>query len=143
MRGSPLMRALVLLCVLCALAWPLRVVTRQAPEAASPAESSSSAEPSATVPVKLPLKLTFARAAQAVEVRYSGKVVWRKDTPAATEALELELPFPKEGLELGVSVRWPEGETAALRLQMTVPDGGELERSVWGSGTVEAVVPFP
>jgi len=140
MKGSPLLRALVLGCVIFVLGWPLHLLTQRGQEAADKAL----AEPTASV-VKsaLPLVLTFSQPAQRVELRHLGAVVWVKDHPALHETLELSLPFPKEGLELGVNVGWTGESPAALRLQLTSPEGAELERTVWGTASVETVVPFP
>ena len=148
MRGSPLLRALVLFGALVALAWPLRIVTRQTevpPDALENAPAASSA-PSTEAPsqsVKIPLDVTFSMAAESIEVRNAGRVVWRKERPSLKERVELEMPFPKEGVELGVTVSWAEPQRAAVRLQLSTPEGVELDRSVWGEGKLEAIVPFP
>lgn len=146
MKGSPLLRAFVLLATLLLLAWPLRRVTLdtltegpgvQAAKGAQPAEA-----PSATTQ-KLGLMLSFTRGAERVELRHLGALVWEKDRPALRESVDLNLPFPPEGIELAVTVRWPGTELSALRLQLATPDGTELDRSAWGSETVEAVISFP
>jgi len=146
MKGSPLLRASVLLATLLLLAWPLRRVTLdtspegpgvQAGKEAQPAEAPS------VTPQKLGLMLSFTRGAERVELRHLGALVWEKDRPALRESVELNLPFPPEGIELAVTVRWPGTELSALRLQLATPDGTELDRSAWGSETVEAVISFP
>ena len=94
MKGSPLLRASVLLATLLLLAWPLRRVTLdtspegpgvQAGKEAQPAEAPS------VTPQKLGLMLSFTRGAERVELRHLGALVWEKDRPALRESVELNL----------------------------------------------------
>ncbi len=144
MKGSPLLRALLLLAALLALSVPLRWVTQ--PETTGNAPSQEEARPSDSPPntdQKLSLVLSFTRGAERIELRHLGKIVWSKEHPGLREVLDLSLPFPQEGVEVGVTVKWPGAELSALRLQLTTPDGTELDRSAWGSETMEAVLSFP
>jgi len=143
MRGSPLIRALVLLFGLLALGWPLRMLLQR--EAAQVVAAQTPAAPlaEAAVPSRLPLTLTFSQKALRVELRYAGKSVWTLAHPGFHEVAELQIPFPKEGVELAVSVEFEGEAQGALRLQLTAPDGSEYDRSLWGARTVEAVIPFP
>ena len=142
MKGSPLLRAGVLLTTLLLLVWPLRRVTRET----SPEEAGKEAQPSEAPPApvqKLGLTLSFTREAERIELRHLGALVWEKDRPALRESLDLNLPFPKEGIELAVTIHWQGTELSALRFQLATPDGTELDRSAWGTETVEAVISFP
>lgn len=143
MRGSPLIRALVLLFGLLSLGWPLRMLLQR--EAAQVVAAQTPAAPlaEAAVPSLLPLTLTFSQKALRVELRYAGKSVWTLAHPGLHEVAELQIPFPKEGVELAVSVEFEGEAQGALRLQLTAPDGSEYDRSLWGARTVEAVIPFP
>ena len=144
MKGSPFLRAVLLFTALLALSLPLKRVTQ--PETAgssSPAETAHAAEPHPTTDQKLPLALSFSRKAERIELRHLGKVVWVKDHPGLRETIELLLPFPQEGIEMGVAVQWSGEELSALRLQLTTPDGTELDRTAWGSETIETVLSFP
>jgi len=142
MRGSPLVRALVLFLGLLALSWPLRLFLQR--EAAQVALAQSPAVvPEPTAASRLPLTLTFSQKALRAEVRYAGKSLWLLEHPGLRETGELQIPFPKEGVELVVSVEFEGEAQGALRLQLTAPDGNEYDRSLWGAGTVEAVIPFP
>lgn len=140
MKGSPLLRALVLLGVLLLLSWPLSVLTRRGDE-----KSLDAAAEIAAVPVvsRIPLVLTFSQTAARVEVSHLGKVVWSVDRPGRRAETALEVSFPKEGIELSVAVQWEGESEGALRLQLSGPDGTEYDRSVWGAKTLEAVVAFP
>jgi hypothetical protein len=140
MKGSPLLRAIVLAGLMLALAWPLYVLTQRGIETV---EIAGNRPAEIVVPLDVPVELTFSRLAQKVELRHLGKVVWSKVEPALSERVGLKLPFPQEGLELGVSITWAEGAASALRIRLITPDGGELERTVWGTAMVESIVPFP
>jgi hypothetical protein len=144
MKGSPLERALVLLGVLLLLGWPLQVLTRHSEDVVvngpvSPLNSSGSVEQKVATSVVL----TFSKSAKKAVLKHLGKEVWVAEAPAANVRVELSLPFPKEGIELGVDVEWEGEGEGALRLQLNLPDGSVLERTVWGAGSVETVVPFP
>jgi hypothetical protein len=139
MRGLPLLRAALTLCALLALGWPLQVITRPAAEnVAGPATA-----PVSDAVSKLPLKLTFSRTAKSAELLYSGKRVWFAEKPGVAVSLSLDLPFPKEGIELEARVEWEGEEQSALRLQLVTPEGDEIDRSVWGQGALQSIVPFP
>ena len=136
------MRALVLFLGLLSLSWPLRVFLQR--EASHVAVAQSPAVlPEPAAPSRLPLILTFSQKAVRAEVRYAGKSLWVLEHPGLREAGELQITFPKEGVELVVSVEFEGEAQGALRLQLTAPDGNEYDRSLWGARTVEAVIPFP
>ena len=143
MKGSPLLRAVLLLATLLLLAWPLSRVTGPAPAQGQSRTELPAVEVLDAAPQKLPLILSFTRTAERIELRHLGAVVWAKDRPELRESVDLNLPFPREGLELAVTVQWPGAELSALRFQLATPDGTELERSAWGAGTLEAVLSFP
>jgi hypothetical protein len=92
---------------------------------------------------KLSLNLTFSRTAKSAELLYSGKRVWFAEKPGVAVSLSLDLPFPKEGIELEARVEWEGEEQSALRLQLVTPEGDEIDRSVWGQGALQSIVPFP
>jgi hypothetical protein len=145
MKGSPLLRAFLLAGVLALVSLPLHQLTRRGEEAAEAAavEVAAAGAHLDETKARMPLVLTFSQAAQRVELRHLGAVVWAKENPGASETVELNLPFPKQGLELGVSVVWPGENAAALRLRLTSPEGVEWDRTVWGDASVETIVPFP
>ena len=137
-----MLRAALTLCALLALSWPLSVITRPAQEVATPVQESSPA----SVPVagsKLPLKITFSRPATNAELLYSGKRIWFAERPPLSVALTLEIRFPQEGIELEARAQWDDEEQSALRLQLTTPEGDEIDRSLWARQTLQVIVPFP
>jgi hypothetical protein len=139
MRGSPLLRAALTLCALLALGWPLQLITRPAADVVEVPGAAAFPDPVS----KLSLNLTFSRTAKSAELLYSGKRVWFAEKPGVAVSLSLDLPFPKEGIELEARVEWEGEEQSALRLQLVTPEGDEIDRSVWGQGALQSVVPFP
>lgn len=158
MRGSPLMRALGVLCVLLALGWGLRAVTHpHGGEGSAPnnptqsdtenfgqstlTRSAGESAPPQNIPVSV--QVTFSAPARKAELRHLGKVVWSADAPPAMQKLALQIPFPSEGIELAVRVEWAGGGWNAMRVQLTTPDGTELDRTAWGEAVLETILPFP
>jgi hypothetical protein len=137
-RGSPLLRALVAFLVLLALGAPLWRLTQPAgvPVAAPVAEAKTEAQP-------VRLRLTFSHVPKSMRVLHLGEEVWTESAPAAEVEREFRLPFPREGIELQFDIAWPEEGLAAMRAQLTTPDGTELEKSIWGRGSVSEVAAFP
>jgi hypothetical protein len=142
--GSPLLRASLLFAALLVLAVPLRQVTQPEGDGGpAPSAAPTPGEQADATLQKLPLVLSFTTMAGRIELRHLGRTVWSKDRPALREEVDLNLAFPREGIELGVTVQWPGGDLAALRMQLTTPDGTELDRSAWGAETMETVLSFP
>jgi len=139
MRGSPLLRAVIALVVLLGFAPVIWHVTRAG------AGTSGPARPAVTEagPKRVRLALSFTMPARRVAILHLGREVWAKSGPAGEEAAALELPWPKEGVELAVKVEWPEGTPmAAMRMLLVTADGAEYDRSVWGRGSAEDVLVF-
>ena len=139
MRGSPILRAVLVFIALLALAPLLWRLTQ-------PADARGVQQPAAPVPAKnaeTELRLTFSALAKRATIEHLGKAVWSKVTPSAEEEFACQIPWPKEGIELHVVVEWPEGtRSAAVRVRLTAPDGTEHDRSVWGDTTADDVLTF-
>ena len=138
MRGSPILRAVLVFVALLALApllWKLtRPVLAQAVPMPRPEVKSTMVE----------MRLNFSTAATRVMIQHLGREVWSKDTPALSEDFSAQIPWPKEGVELRALVNWPEGtRSAAMRVRLTAPDGAEYDRSVWGGAKADDVLRFP
>jgi len=129
MRGSPLVRALVVLLGLLALLLPLRTLTShqrvQQPITDTQAPAAK----------KLHLELTSTTAPFQYEVSFLGKVIWHGEANANSAAIDVDLDFPPEGIDLVLDASWPETKPAAVRLQVTLPDGMPIAKTVWGDGT--------
>ena len=138
MRGSPILRAVLVFIALLSLAPVLWRLTR--------ADARTVLQPVAQKPAKharVEARLTFSTPAKRVVIQHLGKEVWSKAAPAAEENFTCEIPWPKEGVDLHVLIEWPEGTRAAtMRVQLTAPDGVEYDRTVWGDADADDVLTF-
>ncbi len=139
MRGSPLLRAAITFAALLLFApliWRMTQAESFAPKAAEikPHDNARG----------IHLVLTFTSAPKRVGITHLGQSVWSKDAPDSQEEFSLKLPWPREGGELKFKVEWAaENPLSAMRVQLTDPTDNEIERSLWGKGTVERVLNFP
>ena len=145
MRGLPLFRALGVFLAVLGLGVGLHFWLKKQESERMNAVSAEVAEAAADIPpiAAVPVVLSFSQKATSVEIRYSGKPVWTAEHPGLQEKCTLQIPFPKEGVELSVSVEFEGEAQGAMRLQLRAPDGTEYDRSLWGARAVEAVIPFP
>ena len=137
MRGSPILRAVLVFVALLLLAPVLWRLTQADARTVQPAVQQPAKN------AKTEVRLTFSTPARRATIQHLGKDVWSKATPAEEEDFTCEIPWPKEGVELHVLVEWPEGtRAAAMRVRLTAPDGTEHDRSVWGDGAADDVLVF-
>lgn len=135
MRGSPLLRAGLVFVALLVLLIPLRSLTR-AREAVAPAT------PAPTATQLVTLEITATDRPARFTVTHLGQPIWSGEVTDGPVATELSLPFPKEGVDLGLSARWPGAKTGAVKLTVT-PDGADpVDRTAWGEGAVDDVFTF-
>jgi|SRR5215204_4964594 len=139
MRGSPLIRALIALALLLCLAPALwRLTSAEVPAASAAPKADDVKEQD------IPVELAFTQAPARARIAYLGKTVWEKVSPEAVEKSTLHLVWPKEGGELQFSLDWPEGAgLSAMRVKLSDPEHGEIERTLWGRGAKTGVLPFP
>ena len=131
MRGSPLFRAVLTLVALLLVAWPVWRIThaRAKPSAATPLtpelRTATAARPRLALEFLPSPPLDF-------EVKYLGKSIWRGGGEISRSSPPLEISAPAEGVDLQVSAHWPAGlKNAAVRIRLTLPDGGTMERVAW------------
>ena len=137
MRGSPILRAILVFVALLSLAPVLWRLTRADARTVQPASQQAAKN------VKTEVRLTFSTPAMRVVIQHLGREVWHQLMPAAQEIFTCEIPWPKEGVDLHVLVEWPEGtRAAAMRVGLTAPDGTEHDRSVWGDASADDVLTF-
>jgi hypothetical protein len=138
-RGSPLLRALFAFLAILSLGYPLRRLTSAADESAPAPQASAPA-----VAREIGLQLTFTTKPTRFRVLNLGKTIWSDDAPAAEMERKVKLVYPKEGIDLQFQADFPAGtEHAALRVTLTDPDGNEIQKSLWGSASIDDVLTFP
>jgi len=137
MRGSPLIRALLVLIVLAALLVPLRRMTSKQRPLPAPLQNSS--QP--TVPNKrFHLELTCTTSPFKYQITYSGQTIWKGYETAATAQIDLNLDFPPEGVDLVMDVAWDEKKPTAVKLVVSPPDDEETSQTAWGTTNVSEVI---
>jgi hypothetical protein len=111
--------------------------------------AGAAAPPPAPIPVAvteqdIALELAFTTPPARVSIAHLGKQVWEKAAPESAEDVTLRLPWPSEGGELQFTLEWLEGAPlSAMRVKLTDPERGEIERSLWGRGPKTGVLGFP
>src|ERR1043165_4263177 len=96
MRGSPLIRALVVFALLLFLAPVIWQLTH--------AEAGQSVVAPPVVPLaaehEISMELAFTTVPTRVSILHLGKQVWTKENPESSEDISVKLSWPKEGGEL-------------------------------------------
>jgi hypothetical protein len=139
MRGSPLLRALIVFAALLALAPAVWRMTN----AEVPKPVAVAAEKPGEIP-ELQVALNFTTMPKRVAIVHLDAEVWAKDDPEADEEFALKLQWPNEGGDLLFKVTWPDdAPLAAMRVRLTDPADNEIERNLWGRGQTEKVLRFP
>lgn len=143
MRGSPVLRAVLVFVALLALSPVIWSITRKYEQPAEPSKALVPT-PDAVQVSQVEGRWTFTTPPLRVAVKHLGSELWSKSSPGLAVDFSGAMPWPKEGVELQVRVEWPNGtETAAGRLRLVGPDGTQYDRSVWGGTHAEEVLTFP
>jgi len=135
MRGSPLIQAALVIVGLLLLLFPLHSLTQRHATIATPTVSPRPAKR-----VQLTLRTT---AACRFQVSYLGKVVWEGTDDSTDQEItkDLDIDFPKEGIDLAMDVTWETKGLAAAEISVTV-DESEMHKTLWGQGSASDVVTF-
>jgi hypothetical protein len=136
MRGSPLVRAILIISILLLAIFPLWKLTHKVE--ALPAVDSTPA-PKASVHIAL----TFAHAPSGFQLLHLGKVIWEAKSPGESAQKEFPMEFPKEGIDLEIKATWPvSSPLTAVRVSVTPGNGGAIEKTAWGNGGLDEVLTF-
>ena len=135
MRGSPLVQAGLVIAGLLLLLFPLHSLTKRHAVLLTPA-----ATPRPTKQVQLSFKTT---APCRFRVLYLGHLVWEGNDDSTDNEVtkDLDIDFPKEGIDLAVDVTWETKGLAAAEISVTV-EGSEMHKTLWGQGAASDVVTF-
>jgi hypothetical protein len=137
MRGSPLLRVLLVVTALLAVLWPLRSLTTHR------AESPSALPQSAPTPESnVHLVLTSTSFPFTFEVSHLGKTIWKGEATESSVATDVKMTFPPEGIDLFVDAKWQGDKQAAVKLDVTPDNGDTMTKILWGTGKVSGVLTF-
>lgn len=137
MRGSPLLRVLVVVIALLVVLWPLRSLTSHR------VQTQAAAPESVTTPESnVHLVLTSTSFPFTFEISHLGKVIWKGEAQESSVTRDLKITFPPEGIDLLVNAKWQGDNQAAVKLDVTVDDGDMTTKTLWGTGDVDGVLTF-
>ena len=106
----------------------------------APAESLLVTQPA----VPMHVQVTFTTAPAEFTLKSLGEEVWKEAAPGLEIGKDLEIKFPKEGVDLDFAIAWPEQTRGAARVRLTDPKGRVLEKYLWSEGgPVSDVLTFP
>ena len=137
MRGSPLLRVLLVVIALLGVLWPLRSLTTHRAENASTAPQTS-----ATPETNVHLVLTSTSFPFTFEVSHLGKTIWKGEAPESSVARDIKMTFPPEGIDLLVDAKWPDNKQGAVKLDVMVDNSDAMTKTLWGTGGVNGVLTF-
>jgi hypothetical protein len=136
MRGSPLLRAFLVLLALLALILPLRRLTSRQ---TAPAIAVSSPPPDVA---SMQLVLISTSTPFHFQISHLGQVIWQGDSTQPRLEKTLRFSFPPEGVDLVFKASWPETKESALRVELTPADQPPIVRTLWGMHEVDEVATF-
>lgn len=136
MRGSPLLRAGIMLFALLLLLPAVRSLTN----CGGLVTTTATAEPEAAQPVRLTITSTVFPFHFAVS--HLGRIIWQDQSTAASSAKTVTLRFPPQGIDLLVQASWPEKREGAVRVEVVPPAGAPIAQTLWGNGAVDDVLTF-
>lgn len=139
MRGSPLVRAVLIVIALLALLIPLRTLTSRRSVTTTPLQPAAQVS---TAKKKFRLELTSTTVPFKYKISSDGETIWSGDSNSPTVATDAELNFPPEGIDLVIDVSWTEKKQTAVRLVLIPPDSAMMAKTMWGTTSVSEVLTF-
>jgi hypothetical protein len=136
MKGSPLLRALLVMIALLVLLLPLHSLTTH------PTKESAASPSIPTTESSVHLVLTSTTFPFRFEVSYLGKTIWQGETVESSVARDLQMIFPPEGIDLLFDAKWQGQKQTAVRIDLTPEGGDTITKTLWGTTEVSDVVTF-
>lgn len=139
MRGSPLIRAILVVIALLALSIPLRTLTSRRSETTTPLQQPAQGS---TAKKKFRLQLTSTTVPFKYQITSGGETIWSGESNSTTVSTDTELKFPPEGIDLVIDASWTEQKQTAVRLALIPQDSAMMAKTVWGTTSVSEVLTF-
>jgi len=137
MRGSPLLRTVIVILILILASIPIWKLTHKAKAVVAAPEAVHAAKTGVRV------DLSFVRSPLEFQLLHLGKVIWEEKSPPEMIGKNFEMEFPKEGVDLEIKAAWTSGTpVAAVRVSITHGNGNPIQKSAWGTGSVDEVLTF-
>jgi hypothetical protein len=135
MKGSPLLRALLVVIALLAVLWPLRSLTTHHTK-----KRPAAPQTAATAQSNVRLVLTSTTFPFAFEVSHLGKPIWKGEANESSVARDVRLIFPPEGIDLLIDAKWERQKQTAVKVDLTPEGGDTITKTLWGTTQVNAVL---
>jgi hypothetical protein len=139
MRGSPLVRAILVVIALLALLVPLRTLTSRRSKTATPLQQAAQGS---TAKKRFRLELTSTTVPFKYQITSDGETIWSGESNSTVVATDAELKFPPEGIDLVVDASWTEKKQTAVRLALIPQDSAMMAKTIWGTTNVSEVLTF-
>jgi hypothetical protein len=136
MRGSPLLRALLVVIALLAVLWPLRSLTTHR------AEQPHAPPQTATAQSNVHLVLTSTTFPFAFAISYLGEPIWKGEAVESSIARDVHMTFPPEGIDLLIDAKWQGQRQTAVKVDVTPEGGDTITKTLWGTTQVSDVLTF-
>jgi hypothetical protein len=137
MRGSPLLRVLLVVIALLAVLWPLRRLTTHRVE-----EPPTAPQTAATVQSDVHLVLTSTTFPFTFEISHLGKTIWKGEGLEGSVAQDVQMTFPSEGIDLLIDAKWQGQKPTAVKVDVTPEGGDTITKTLWGTTQVNDVLTF-
>ena len=135
MRGSPLAQAVLVVAALLLLLIPLHRLTQREQRPPELAVVSSA-------PKQVHLAVRTTAIPCLFQITFLGKTLWAEDAATPELGKDFDIDFPKEGIDLVVDATWETKALAAIEITLSLPDGSEIHKTLWGQGTANDVLTF-
>jgi hypothetical protein len=136
MRGSPLLRVLLVVIALLAVLWPLRsLTTHRTGRPPAPPQT-------ATAQSNVRLVLTSTTVPFTFEISHLGKTIWKGEATESSVARDVQVTFPPEGIDLLIDVKWQGQKQTAVKVDVTLEGGDTITKTLWGTTQVNDVLTF-
>ena len=136
MKGSPLLRALLVVIALLALLLPLRSLTTYRPKGPPTSPQIPATESN------VHLVLTSTNFPFTFAVSHLGKTIWKGEAGESGVARDVQMIFPPEGIDLLLDVKWQGQKQTAVKIDLTPEGGDTITRTLWGTTGVNDVLTF-
>jgi hypothetical protein len=136
MKGSPLLRALLVVIALLAVLWLLRSLTTHR------AKEPPTSPQTPTTESSVHLVLTSTTFPFTFDVSHLGKTIWKGEAVESGVARDVQMIFPPEGIDLLLDVKWQGQKQTAVKIDLTPEGGDTITRTLWGTTGVNDVLTF-
>ena len=118
------------------LLWPLRsLTTHRAKEPARPSQTPATGSNVHLVLTSTTFPFTF-------EISHLGKTIWKGEASESSVARDVQLIFPREGIDLLIDAKWQGQKQTAVKIDLTPEGGDTITKTLWGTTEVNEVLTF-